>query len=660
MKILYSFVFLLVLTVVSTAAWSVDYKVETAFDPGFNQFTTVNDLLVQSDGKVIAVGRTCQNNGTSCGPYATRLNENGTVDSTFNVAVSPVAQGVGDILTIKPLSNGQFLLTGDFNVGNQRTNYARINADGSLDATMQPASVGSFYILEPTPDGKYIACGDRTINGQFYDVAHRINADGSPDPTFRITFIAGFCTGVKALSNGKILMTVGYNSGETPIKPLYRINVDGSQDTSFDAAMPVGTGAGGLTILPDGKLLVRTRPAGFNDDAIERLLPDGQLDTVISLCKGILSLPLSDGTVINNGCRKWNGYFGNPLEFSRFAADGTVDAKLDNIYFGDPISGFRDAGNDRYYVFGNFRSVNNNTNHRKLVRLAPDLSLPRAKFDFDGDGKSDLAVFRPSDRFWYIYGSTAGYSNLLWGLSTDKPIASHFDRDGKTDIAVFRDGTWHGFPSTTASWVQMPLGQTGDKPMVGNFEDSDVDVEEYAVRGVRNGAVKWFIRQGNAAGLPVSSPSERSLTNEQPTDIPVVGDFNGDGRDEVGYFRNGFWNSGDYRSYLPDQTFQWGISGDIPVPADYDGDRQTDYAVFRPSTGVWWVNASSSGAFAVRFGISSDIPVPADYDGDGKTDIAVYRDGQWWQLLVGSGIVQVANWGLAGDIPIPAQSQSQF
>src|SRR4029079_2754277 len=137
MKSLYSFVFLLVLTVASTAAWSVDYKVDTAFDPGFNQFTTVNDLLVQSDGKVIAVGRTCQNNGTGCGPYATRLNENGTVASTFNVAVSPVAQGVGDILTIKPLSNGQFLLTGDFNVGSQRTNYARVNADGSLDLTMQ-------------------------------------------------------------------------------------------------------------------------------------------------------------------------------------------------------------------------------------------------------------------------------------------------------------------------------------------------------------------------------------------------------------------------------------------------------------------------------------------------------------------------------------------
>ncbi len=58
--------------------------------------------------------------------------------------------------------------------------------------------------------------------------------------------------------------------------------------------------------------------------------------------------------------------------------------------------------------------------------------------DFDGDGKSDISVFRPSDGYWYIAKSSGGYSSVRWGLATDTPVSGDYDGDGKADLAVFR------------------------------------------------------------------------------------------------------------------------------------------------------------------------------------------------------------------------------
>lgn len=131
-----------------------------------------------------------------------------------------------------------------------------------------------------------------------------------------------------------------------------------------------------------------------------------------------------------------------------------------------------------------------------------------------------------------------------------------------------------------------------------------------------------------------------------------------------------FWNpvNGDWSSRtnfvqngppVTNQTIQWGQGsfGDIPMPGDYDGDGITDRAVFRNSTGYWYIRRSSdAGWIVIPFGTTGDKPVAADYDGDTITDIAVWRpsDGVWHIWYMGTQQYAGFLFGSNGDKPAPA------
>lgn len=630
--------------------WAHDFAIDPTFNSGSNSFNTVRDVYVYPDGRLLVTGTAC----SPCGPTIRRLNPDGSHDPTFNLHLNP-SPGSTYFERIKPLDNGQFLITGDFSVGSTRSSFVRINGDGSIDPTMTPLFVG-VAVIEPTFDNKFMVCNRGVVNGENYDTAFRLNSDGTPDPSFRITSVEANCGGISVMANGKFLIAT--STINTPIKPLHKFNSDGSLDTSFDADLPVSGRVNGLELLPDGKMILSSYIPGIGDDKVVRLTETGAIDMETTSCIGGIFLPKPNGDVYTTNCKKWATSFAPSVTFARLFSDGTVDPTLDELHIAAGLRGFRDAGNGRMYIFGDFNGIGGvfSPGTSKIVRLEPNTSPTKAKYDFDGDGRSDLAVFRPSDRFWYIFKSSDGIAYQLFGLADDALAAGHYDDDGRTDIGIFRDGTLHAY-SPMFAHRQILIGQTGDKPLPGNFEDYYPNIGDFMVRGLRSGSVTWIFRDGVTAPLYVAASYSFTLPGELATDTPVVGDFNGDSRDEAGYFRDGLWYTSDYKFMQEPQTIQWGMAGDIPVPDDYDGDRQTDYAIFRPSTGVWWIRLSSGGFFIVQFGQEGDIPVPADYDGDGKVDIAIFRGGQWWQYRSSTWSVHVEQWGMAGDKPIPAQHQ---
>lgn len=219
--------------------------------------------------------------------------------------------------------------------------------------------------------------------------------------------------------------------------------------------------------------------------------------------------------------------------------------------------------------------------------------------DFDGDGKTDVSVYRPDSGSWYVLNSSNGvFTGVPFGIDTDIIAPGDYDGDGKTDYAVFRPGAGDWYFQTKAGFV----------------------------------SAKHF----GGAG-----------------DIPVPADFNGDGKTDVAVFRpsDGVWYIAHSDSLGTFNFTAFGQSGDKPVPADYDGDGKADIAVYRPADGNWYVLRSSDGNFtATHFGISSDRPAQGDYDGDGKADPAVFRDGDWFVLQSTAGFYGI-HFGSSGDTP---------
>ncbi len=288
----------------------------------------------------------------------------------------------------------------------------------------------------------------------------------------------------------------------------------------------------------------------------------------------------------------------------------------------------------------------------KFTVFAQNSNVSKTFVDFDGDRKTDISIFRANGangEWWFNKSESGGNAAFQFGASTDKIVPADYTGDGKTDIAVWRpsSGQWFIMRSEDNSFYAFPFGANGDIPVAGDFDgDGKFDPTIF-----RPSTTTWFI-QASSQGTLIRP---FGVINDKPQ----LGDYDGDGLTDLAIFRASGASGAEWwiQKSSDGQVFaaQFGISTDKPTAADFTGDGKTDIAFFRPSTGFWYVLRSEDFSFyAAPFGANGDIPVAGDYDGDGKADLAVFRpSGSTWYASRSTGGTLIQAFGIAGDLPIP-------
>jgi hypothetical protein len=298
---------------------------------------------------------------------------------------------------------------------------------------------------------------------------------------------------------------------------------------------------------------------------------------------------------------------------------------------------------------------------------------PRAPNDYDGDGRTDYVVLRDSNGAtaggfidWYIQLNASGaMQQIQWGNydpNTEDLAPADYDGDGKTDVAVWRRAALSNFyiilSATNTLWTDQ-LGELNDDPVPGDYNaDGNADLAVFREDGNTNTS-NWYYRPNffsDFVTIPLNASGARA-----------GGDYNGDGFYDPAVFHDGGGGVGQFTILLSGgggtTNVNLGTPTDFVAPGDYDGDGKTDQCVIRNVGGTftWEFKRSIDGAtVSDTWGLqATDLPTPGDYNGDGKWDYAVWREGDQSEFLIMTPVTRLIfsrPWGTTGDFPVATAS----
>jgi len=464
-------------------------------DPGFTGLGGhVYSMALQTDGKVI-VGGYDLNHYLNYDYLLLRLNPNGSIDNTFNSAVSN-SYFLSSVLQ----PDGKVLIAGyPFSAsGTNVTSVARLNANGSVDPTFFNQGPGAGSVVDCMalqPDGKVIIGGVFvSINGQSRRNLARLNANGSLDSSFNPG--AGANGGVSSIalqSDGKAVVGGSFSTvNGTSLNRIARLNADGSLDVAFQPGQGVDPISSlvvqpdaSLVIQPDGKVLVGgvfTFINGTNRYASARLNTDGSRDETFIAATNfnpdLLAVKhyddcfsgncdlfawastvavLADGKVLIGGTVLTEVLYGDEyLHYyrailGRFYADGSLDTNFAPV-FGGPYNRwdypqFRGVGqlivqpDGKVLVSGNFPSVNG-TNRSGIARLNANGTLDNT---FNAGTNNDAYSMALQSDGKVLIGGSSNFTNRVARLNADGSLDGSFNPGAGangvvTSIVVQSDG----------------------------------------------------------------------------------------------------------------------------------------------------------------------------------------------------------------------------
>jgi len=233
--------------------------------------------------------------------------------------------------------------------------------------------------------------------------------------------------------------------------------------------------------------------------------------------------------------------------------------------------------------------------------------------DYNGDGRDELALYDQESRNWYFTSIQGKSASLRFGVDDDDaiPVSGRFVQSSKSTIGFYlpRQSTW------------------------------------------------IFLKDSSA-------PDSKHTISVAQGGVPLVGDFDGDGLDDLAVYQplSGLWSAWRSDGSKLFSSVSWGFRNAVPQVGDFNGDKLADLCVIDPASGVWYLT-SPLNKMAPRlisgWGYAAAEPITRDFNGNGRTDICVWdRDGGYWfarDAMNGKPIYLGKEFGDLYAIAVPAR-----